>query len=57
MPRVIMQPSFGHGAPRERWMRTLATEIQFTAQPYTDALRPEDRDRLIAMHPAGRARF
>jgi hypothetical protein len=28
-----------------------------TAQPYTDALRPEDRDRLIAMHPAGRARF
>jgi hypothetical protein len=33
MPRVIMQPSFGHGAPRERWMRTLAAEIKLRRSP------------------------
>ena len=57
MPRVIMQPSFGHGAPQERWKRTLETEIPFTAHPYVDGLRPGDLDRLLAMHPAGAARF
>jgi hypothetical protein len=52
-----MQPSFGHGAPQQRWKRTLETEIPFTAHPYVDGLRPGDLDRLLAMHPAGAARF
>jgi hypothetical protein len=52
-----MQPSFGRGAPQERWKRTLETEIQFTAPSYVDALPSGDLERLISIHPGGTARF
>ena len=53
MLRVILQPSFGHGMPRQRWKRTLEAGVQFSEGPYAAALGSDDLARLKAMHPAG----
>jgi hypothetical protein len=57
MPRLILQPSYGNWEAREHWERTLDHEVEFTARRYARLLSASDMQRLMDLHPSGRARF
>jgi hypothetical protein len=57
MTQVIIQPSYGNPAARKHWKETLAKEIPFSKAPYSQVLTPDDRHRLLKLHPSGSVRF
>ncbi|HUQ54695.1 hypothetical protein [Lentzea sp.] len=63
MAQVFIQPSYGTPEARRHWADTLAHAVPFREAALEcaaldfAALDPEDRARLDALHPDGRARF
>jgi hypothetical protein len=55
--QVVIQPSYGSPASRRRWRDTLGEPVPFGEPGYLQLLTEEQQARLLAMHPAGRARF
>ncbi|WP_433494516.1 hypothetical protein ACQP26_29280 [Micromonospora sp. CA-248089] len=54
---VLIAPCYGNSASRARFQDTLEQEVSFTEQPVVGALNRDETQRLLAAHPAGRARF
>ena len=55
--RVIIQPSYGTKEARRHWAETLDRPVPFTHPRYAAVLSAAERDRLLAEHPDGQARF
>ncbi|MFP3987136.1 hypothetical protein U9R90_06460 [Streptomyces sp. E11-3] len=55
--RVLISPSYGSPETRRHWADTLAQQVDFTDDQYTEALSPQQRELLLALHPDGKARF
>jgi hypothetical protein len=55
--QVVIQPSYGRPASQRRWRDTLGKLVPFGEPGYLRFLTEEQQARLLAMHPAGRARF
>jgi hypothetical protein len=55
--QVVIQPSYGRPASRRRWRDTLGKPVPFGEPGFARLLTEEQHARLLAMHPAGRARF
>jgi hypothetical protein len=56
-PLVLIAPSYGSKAARQRWADTLASPVAFTDARLRDTLTAEDLATLLALHPDGTARF
>ncbi|MEU6142240.1 hypothetical protein ABZ848_17950 [Streptomyces sp. NPDC047081] len=57
MIRVLISPSYGSSETRRHWADTVQREVDFTVPRCDALLTPEQRERLRALHPEGRARF
>jgi len=54
---VLIAPSYGNPASRARFADTLAQPVSFSHPPLKEALRDDELDALLRLHPDGRARF
>jgi hypothetical protein len=55
--QVVIQPSYGRPASQRRWRDTLGKPVSFGEPDFARLLSEEQHTGLLAMHPAGRARF
>lgn len=54
---VMIQPSFGNPVARAHWRKTLDQAVDFEDPRHRVALEPQQRQRLLELHPGGEARF
>ncbi|MGW1057808.1 hypothetical protein [Micromonospora rubida] len=57
MTQVVIAPSYGNRASRQRFAETLERTVPFREPHLESLLTDERREALWAMHPAGEARF
>jgi hypothetical protein len=56
-PLVLIAPSYGNPATRQRFQDTLAVPVAFTQDRLRTVLAEDEREALLALHPDGTARF
>jgi hypothetical protein len=54
---VLIAPCYGNAASRSRFADTLAHEVAFTDEPWSSCLSPGELEKLLRVHPGGKARF
>ncbi|MDU0293872.1 hypothetical protein [Saccharothrix longispora] len=57
MTLALLAPCYGNRETRKRFHNTIEDSVDFTESRYRDVLRPVDFDRLMALHPSGKAHF
>ncbi|MFD7276020.1 hypothetical protein ACFV80_02995 [Streptomyces sp. NPDC059862] len=57
MVRVLISPSYGSPETRRHWADTIDRQVDFTDPRHDSLLAADQRARLQALHPEGRARF
>ncbi|TQM80145.1 hypothetical protein FHX81_2468 [Saccharothrix saharensis] len=57
MTLALLAPCYGNRETRERFHNTIEGSVDFTESRYRDLLPPADFDRLLSLHPSGKAHF
>ncbi|MCE6999830.1 hypothetical protein LZG04_34205 [Saccharothrix sp. S26] len=57
MTLALLAPCYGNRETRARFHHTIEGSVDFTESRHRSLLRPADFDRLMSLHPSGKAHF